>query len=73
MSGKSVHTLILTVTAVIGLGSITLGTSVLDRLVFRTTPTYSDAVPDASSADVPRYVHPAPTRLADDIWSFEFD
>jgi hypothetical protein len=68
MSSKSVNTLILTVAAVIGLGSITLGTSVLDRLVFRTTPANTVADPD-----IPRYIHRTPTRLPNDIWSFEFD
>jgi hypothetical protein len=73
MSSNSVNTLILTAMAVISLGSITLGASMLDRLVGGGAPVYSLADPDAASADVPRHIRPAPARSLDDIWSFEFD
>ena len=77
MSTSSFHTLILTATAVIGLGSVVLGTSAFDRLVLRNAPNVTVADPDAASAensaDIPRYIRRAPTRSPNDIWTFEFD
>ena len=73
MSTNSLQTLILTVTAVIGLGSITLATSALDRLAVRTTSAHSLSDPDRVSETIPRYLGREARWVPNDIWNMEFD